>query len=221
MNQHPLNGPRANPPGGAKARFLVVALHGYGSNGDDLMGLTPHWQPLLPGTAFAAPNAPEPSPGAPGGYQWFPISRIDPDAAYAGACAAAPALNRYLDQELARHGLDDRALALVGFSQGTMMALHAGLRRKVPPAAIVGFSGMLAGPDRLAAEMTVHPPIMLIHGDQDDLLPHALMFHAAQMLGGAGLAVQWHVSHGVGHGIGPDGVSIAGRFLADAFQGKA
>src|SRR5580692_9348317 len=136
-----LTGPRL-PPLRGQATHLVVLAHGYGADGNDLIGLAPHWQRLLPTVAFVAPNAPEACAGAPSGYQWFPISRLDPSEILRGVESAAPVLDAFLDAELARLNLPPERLALVGFSQGTMMSLHVGLTRK--PAAIVGFSGLLA-----------------------------------------------------------------------------
>jgi phospholipase/carboxylesterase len=201
------------------ATHLVVLVHGYGADGQDLLGLANHWQGLLPTVAFAAPNAPTRIPGGPG-YQWFPISRIDPQEMKKGVEAAGPALNEYLDGELARLGLPPERLALAGFSQGTMLSLHVGLRRKVRPAAIVGFSGLLPGPPPPASESEGEiPPILLTHGDSDSVIPPQAMFLAANQLGLAGACVQWHLAPGMGHGIDPDGLAIAGQFLSQAFQG--
>src|SRR3954468_22014981 len=161
-----LSGPTIAPARGP-ATHLVVLVHGYGADGQDLIGLAQHWQGLLPTVAFAAPNAASRIPGGPG-FQWFPISRIDPHEMQKGVEAAAPALDAYLDAELARLNLPPERLALAGFSQGTMLSLHVGLRRKVRPAAIVGFSGMLpAAPP----EGTAIPPILLTHGDSDQVIP--------------------------------------------------
>jgi phospholipase/carboxylesterase len=194
-------------------------VHGYGADGQDLIGLADHWRPLLPGAAFAAPNAPQRVPGAPG-YQWFPISRIDPHEMHKGVQAAAPALDAFLDAELERLGLGGDRLALVGFSQGTMLALHVGLRRKLRPAAIVGFSGLLAGPPPPSADDGADiPPILLTHGGSDSVIPPQAMFAAAGQLGAAGGAVQWHLAPGMGHGIDPDGLMMAGLFLNQAFAG--
>jgi len=151
------------------------------------------------------------------GFQWFGLSRLDPHEMRGGADAAAPALNAFLDAELIRLGLDDSHLALVGFSQGTMMALHVGLARPRPPAAIVGFSGMLVAPDQLPP---VLPPILLVHGDSDQVVPPAAMFEAVAALGKVG-TVRWHLSPGLPHGIDAPGLALAGRFLADSFAGKA
>src|SRR6266436_7376631 len=140
-----LDGPRLEPRA-APARQLVVFLHGYGADGNDLIDIGRAWQALLPQTAFVSPHAPEPCGQAPVGRQWFPLTFRDPDERWRGVNAAAPALNRFLDAELARRKLPASALALVGFSQGTMMALHTGLRRATAPAAIVGYSGLLVVP---------------------------------------------------------------------------
>ncbi|MGN6517546.1 MAG: alpha/beta hydrolase [Rhizomicrobium sp.] len=213
---HPLSGPRM-PPARGSATHLVVLCHGYGADGNDLIGLAPMWQRFLPTAAFAAPNAPQPC-GAGFGYQWFPISRLDPQEMARGVDSAAATLENFLESELARLNLSADKLALVGFSQGTMMSLHVGLRRAVKPAAIVGFSGMLAGePARLGTDT---PPILLVHGDADPMIPVGALFAAAATLGGAGAAVQWHVSPGVGHSIDEAGLAIGGDFLASAFRGQ-
>src|SRR5690606_19233307 len=133
---------------------------------------------------------------------------------------AAPVLDRFIDEQLKLRGLDGSHLALAGFSQGTMMSLHVGLRRAVAPACIVGYSGALAVPERLADEMACRPPILMIHGDADDMLPVSRMHQAVQTLGEAGLPVQWHVSPGLGHGIDQTGLDLGGRFIADAFAGR-
>jgi len=211
----PLSGPHL-PPAQGPATNLVVLVHGYGADGQDLIGLASHWQDLLPTTAFAAPNAPARVPGGPG-YQWFPISRIDPHEMRKGTDVAGPLLEEYLNTELAKLGLGPERLALVGFSQGTMMSLHVGLRRKVPPAAIVGFSGLLAGSAPILDGDV--PPILLTHGDSDTVIPAQAMFLAANQLGLAGACVQWHLARGMGHGIDPDGLAMAGQFLSLAFRG--
>lgn len=216
-----IDGPRMPPARGGKPDALVVLLHGYGSNGADLISLAPYWAKALPGVAFASPNAIEPVPMAPGGYQWFPISNLDPHLMEAGARAAAPSIDRFVDKELERYGLDDSRLALVGFSQGTMMALHVGLRRARPPAAIVGFSGVLVGARTLKEQIVSKPPILLVHGDRDPTIPIAAMFDSAEALAANGHGAQWHVSYGVAHSIGPDGLELAGAFLATQLKTKA
>jgi phospholipase/carboxylesterase len=208
-----LTGPTLAPRRGP-ATHLVVLVHGYGADGNDLIGLAAHWQDLLPTVAFAAPNAPTRTPGAPG-YQWFPITRIDPHLMQQGVEMAGPVLEEYLDAELARQGIPPENLALAGFSQGTMLSLHVGLRRKVKPAAIVGFSGMLAG---LPPTGDI-PPILLTHGDADQVIPPQALFMAALALGQAGACVQWHLAPGMGHGIDPEGLAIAGEFLDLGFRG--
>ncbi len=210
----PLSGPRHSPAGGGPARQLVVLLHGLGADGNDLIGLAPHWAARLPDAAFVAPNAPEPCDMAPAGFQWFSLRTLSPPEVDAGVARAAPLLDAFIDEELASLGLSEDRLALVGFSQGTMMALHVALRRARPCAGIVGFSGRLANAAKLEAEVRAKPPILLVHGGVDDLIPITSMFEAVSGLGAAGLNVEWHVSEGVGHGIAEDGLRLAGDFLA-------
>src|SRR5512139_264688 len=213
-----LDGPRLAPRGG-KAKQLVVFLHGYGADGNDLIDIGRAWANLLPDTAFVSPHAPRPCGQAPVGREWFPLTFRDPNERWLGVNAAAPVLESFLDAELTRRNLPPQALALVGFSQGTMMALHVGLRRAVPPAAIVGYSGMLVvpetvDPDEFAAQIRSRPPVLLIHGDQDELIPVQAIFHAAQGLAALEVPVQWHISNGIGHGIDQEGLRHGGEFLA-------
>jgi phospholipase/carboxylesterase len=226
-----LDGPRI-PASGGRANGLVVFLHGYGADGNDLIELGRQWRALLPQTAFVSPHAPERCAGAPMGRQWFALSDTMPDSPtgaeerWSGVVKARGAVDAFLDAELARLGLGDSKLALVGFSQGSMMAMHVGLRRRRAPAAILGFSGMLVGPERLK-EATARdargapPPVLLIHGDQDPLIPIEAMFLAAEALAGAAIPTQWHISFGVGHGIDGGGLHHGGHFLARALDGKA
>ena len=213
-----LDGPRLQPKSGP-AQQLVVFLHGYGADGNDLIEIGRAWQQLLPDTAFVSPHAPEPCAGAPMGRQWFALTFRDPDERWRGVNAAAPVLDAFLDAELARRKLPPSALALVGFSQGTMMALHVGLRRPTPPAAIVGYSGLFvlpnnAEPEVVAGEIKARPPVLLVHGDRDELIPVQALFHATQALAALEVPTEWHISPGIGHGIDQEGLRHGGEFLA-------
>jgi phospholipase/carboxylesterase len=216
-----LDGPRLNPRSGP-AQQLVVFLHGYGADGNDLIDIGRAWQQYLPQAAFVSPHAPEPCGQAPVGRQWFPLTFRDPNERWIGVNKAAPGLQRFLDAELERHKLPPSALALVGFSQGTMMALHVGLRRATAPAAIVGYSGLLVVPpednlEAFAAEIKSRPPVLLVHGDSDELIPAQALFQATQGLAALGVSVEWHLSAGVGHGIDAEGLRHGGEFLARRF----
>lgn len=216
-----LDGPRLEPRSGP-ARQLVVFLHGYGADGNDLIEIGRAWQGLLPGTAFVSPHAPRPCGQAPVGREWFPLTFRNPEERWTGVNQAAPILESFLDAELKRQNLPPSALALVGFSQGTMMSLHVGLRRTVAPAAIVGYSGMLVMPenaeaDAFAAEIRSRPPVLLIHGDADQLIPVQALFQAAQGLAALDVPAEWHISAGIGHGIDQEGLRQGGEFLARCF----
>ncbi len=205
-----------------KARSAVIFLHGYGADGADLLGLADPLAPHLPDTAFFAPNAPERCSGNPFGYQWFPIPWLDGSseaAAVAGMLAASDDLNAFIDATLSAEGLEPAALALVGFSQGTMMSLQVAPRRPAPVAAIVGFSGRLLNPKALAREAVSKPPVFLIHGDADEMVPVASLSEAADALTEAGFETYAHVSKGIGHGIAPDGLSLALSFLREKLPG--
>lgn len=207
-----LDGPRVAPASGGAARSLVILLHGYGSNGEDLISLAPYWTDSLPDTAFVAPNAPEICPGAPGGYQWWGITSLDPTARATGAARAAPALADFIDSELTRAGLTEADLALVGFSQGTMMALQVGPTRATAMAGIVGYSGMLADAALLKSAST-KPPILLVHGDADPMIPIAAFHQAETALAAANFSVESHVSPGLAHSIDMPGLQLGGAFL--------
>lgn len=211
-----IDGPRMPPSGGGKPAKLVIFAHGYGSNGEDLIGLAAYFARALPDAVFVSPNAPEPVPGYPGGYQWFPLTRLDPQTTAAGVRRAAPVLDRFIDAELVRYGLKPSACALVGFSQGTMMALHVALRRTEPLGAVLGYSGHLAAPEALAAEVKSRPPVCVIHGDRDDVIPIPALFTAVEAMGAAGVGSLWRVSRGAGHTIAEDGLSLGTSFLRDA-----
>jgi len=219
-----LDGPRLEPRSGA-AKQLVIFLHGYGADGNDLIDIGRAWQQILPDAAFVSPHAPRPCGQAPMGREWFPLTMRDPNERWTGVNAAAPVLNAFIDSELKRRGLTDSALALVGFSQGTMMSLHVGLRRATAPAAIVGYSGMLVvpediDPDKFAGEVRSRPPVLLVHGDQDQLIPVQALMHAAQGLAALEIPVEWHISPGVGHGIDQEGLRQGGEFLVRRFAGR-
>jgi phospholipase/carboxylesterase len=216
-----LDGPRLPPAAGGAPRQLVVFLHGYGADGNDLIGLGREWAKLLPHAAFVSPHAPEPCAGAPMGRQWFNLTFRQAGELVSGVKHAAPALETFLDAELKRHNLGPRALALVGFSQGTMMALGVGLKRNPAPAAIVGYSGALATVEALPKDPSSAPAILLVHGDSDELIPLEAMFMAREQLAQAGLPVEWHVAQGIGHGIDAEGVHLGGAFLKQAFASTA
>ena len=173
---------------------------------------------MLPNTAFASPHAPNPCDQNPAGRQWFGLTRMNPQLLAAGVQSAAPALNQFLDAELARHSLPSDRLALVGFSQGTMMSLHVGLRRQAL-AAILGYSGLLALPEYLPSQLRCRPPVLLIHGDADMTLPVEATYAAAETLAAAGVPVQFHICEGLGHGIDQAGLGLGLQFLQAAFAG--
>jgi phospholipase/carboxylesterase len=204
---------RAAPSG--KAEWLVVFLHGYGSSGADLMSFADYWQSSMPNVAFVAPDGPQAARD--GGFQWIGKHRPGDPRLYEDAVAVAPLLHDFIDAELAREGLDPSHLALVGFSQGTVMALHLGLRRAVAPAAVLGYSGGLVGADRLSSEITSKPPVMLVHGEQDELAPIYGMMVSVKALTAAGVASQGIPIPGLGHSVDANALIYGARFLLSAF----
>lgn len=213
-----IDGPRIPPASGGKAESLVVFLHGYGADGNDLIDLGRQFAPILPNTAFVSPDAPDVCADAPNGRQWFPLAGGDPVRLYAGVSGAASALDQFLDAELVRHELNEAQLVLVGFSQGTMMGLHVGPRRKAQIAGIVGYSGLLAGPERLTSEMKSTPPILLVHGDADPIIPAIALNAAASSLSAAGFDVEPHLRPGLQHGIDSEGLRLGAEFLMRVLQ---
>ncbi len=209
-----LDGPRFGPAQGGSAEQLVILLHGLGADGNDLIGLAPHFAQRLPQAVFVSPHAPFPCDMAPFGRQWFSLQDRRPDAILAGVKMAAPILASFIDQELDRYGLAPNRLALVGFSQGTMMSLYVGLRREQALAAILGYSGALIGAEDLAAEIKSRPPILLTHGDADEIVPSAALETATSALRANGLAVDSELRPGLGHSIDEVGLMKGMQFLA-------
>lgn len=209
-----LAGPRISPPG--PPTHLVVLVHGYGADGNDLISLARHWESEMPAAAFVAPNAPQHAPGS-SGYQWFALARLDPVELREGVEHAAPVLDAFCDAELQRLSLPPERLILAGFSQGAMLSLQVGLRRVTPPAAVVGFSGVLTAPPPVRPD---GPPVFLAHGDIDQVVPAAALPAAIDLLTAAGRLVQWHLSRGMGHGIDPQTLALAGRFLGQIYRGE-
>jgi phospholipase/carboxylesterase len=212
-----LSGPSADPVSGGAARQLVVLLHGIGADGADLLGLAPFVAEALPDAAFVAPDGPFPYDMAPFGRQWFSLQDRSVPAMAEGLRAAAPLVDAYLDARLAALGLDESRLALVGFSQGTMMALHVALRRPRPCAAVVGFSGALLQPEALAGEIRARPLTLLVHGDADEVVNPACLPAAEAGLAAVGVPVQVEMRHGLGHAIDGPGLGLAAAFLRQAF----
>ncbi|MEM6903241.1 MAG: dienelactone hydrolase family protein [Pseudomonadota bacterium] len=210
-----LNGPAVAPASGGRAKQLVVLLHGLGADGNDLISLVPQIAKVLPDAAFIAPNAPEPCDMAPMGYQWFSLQDRSHDAMLAGVEGVAPKLDGFLDEVLDYLDLTEEDVFLVGFSQGTMMALHVGMRRERQLGAIVGFSGALVGGDRLPQEVVTRPPVLLVHGDADEVVPFQAMQMAADALLTAEVPVEAIRRPGLAHGIDPQGMLVALRFIND------
>jgi phospholipase/carboxylesterase len=206
-------------PQSGDARSAVVFLHGYGANGADLLGLADPLADHLPDTLFIAPDAPENCAGSPFGYQWFPIPWIDgssEEESSRGMQQAVEDLNAFLDALMVDEDLLPEQVCLFGFSQGTMMSLHVAPRREDPVAGIVAFSGRLLEPELLADEVQSRMPILLVHGDQDDVVPVQSLPQAAEALQNAGFSdVYAHVMKGTAHGIAPDGLSVALAFIRD------
>lgn len=218
-----LRGPRKDALSG-ETKALCIILHGYGADGNDLIGLAQPLAEYLPDVTFVAPNAPDECANNPMGYQWFPIPWLDgssDEEAEAGIENASEILNDFIDETMAAEGVTAAQTVLVGFSQGTMMSLEVGLRRNEQLAGIVGFSGRLVRAEALADEIRTRPPVLLIHGDIDDMVPPSSMPEAADILTKNGVQTYTHVSQGTGHGIAPDGLGLALSFLRDVLGAES
>ncbi|USG61038.1 alpha/beta hydrolase [Sneathiella marina] len=233
MSNIPLiDGPRLRPLSGSPAKNLVILLHGYGADGDDLIGLAQYWQSDFPDTAFVAPNAPEPCELSPFGRQWFSLERYDPDLqrrdpaagaeVFASMIEGAQKAQRVVDQFIAKeteaHSLSLSETILVGFSQGTMVSLYTGLREQVAPAGILGYSGALVGDSKLNEELNCRPPICLIHGEEDEIVPFPALARATKMLTDLNIDVTAHSCPGLGHGIDERGLKIGQSFVKEVFS---
>ena len=206
------------PSAGGAPTSLVVMLHGVGSNKEDLIGLAPYLGPALPNTAFISVDGVEDCDMAPMGRQWFCLSDRSPARMLAEVARTAPTVHAFLDQVLRDAGIDESRMALLGFSQGTMMSLNLGLRRNTAPAGIVGFSGALLAGEDFASTVTSRPPVQLIHGDADGVVPFGAMARAKMQLEGVGVKVQTLTCPGLAHSIDEAGLRRAAQFLADVFK---
>lgn len=214
-----LDGPRFGPKSGGTAKQLVVLCHGLGADGHDLIDLAPEWAIALPDAAFAAPDAPEPCEGTAFGRQWFALWDRTPAQLQAGVAAGAAALLGFVEAELARLSLPPEAVALMGFSQGAMTALHAGLRRAVPPRCILAYAGALLDP--AIPPKPAFPPVLLVHGEADPVVPVTASHAAEAALRAAGVPVESLYVPGLGHGLDASGISAGALFLQRWTSGGA
>lgn len=212
-----LNGPSCPPKSGGRVKQLAVLLHGIGADGNDLIGLAPFYQTVLPNALFVAPNAPFPCNMASFGYQWFSIENLQPETRLAGARRAAPMVDAFIDAQLDRHNLTEKNMVVIGFSQGAMMGLYVGLRRQRPLAGLISHSGMLIGENLLATEITARPPVLLTHGAIDDVVPAEALSVASAALKAAGVPVEAHSIPELGHGIDETTIRLDLQFLRWVF----
>ncbi len=218
MTRDSLQGPLRKPRAGGAPKQLVILLHGWGADGPNLIDLADMFAPVLPDAQFIAPNAPQVCEVNPYGYQWFSLVDRQPQHMLAGVRGAADVLNHFMDEQLKALSLDNGKLALVGFSQGTMVGLQVAMRRTPPIAALVGFSGALIGAETLPTEIAARPPVCLIHGEADDVVPFPSLKHAAEALKSHGVPGESHPRPFLGHSIDMEGIKIAGEFLGKALK---
>ena len=212
-----LSGPEIGPASGGPAKKIIVFVHGYGADGNDLISLGQHFAQAVPDAAFISPNAPYRCDGSPYGYQWYDVWMKDREERLAAIRSTAAIFDNFIDQQLARHELAEEDLVLVGFSQGTMMSLFTAPRRENPVAGLVGYSGRMEAPDLLKDEIRSKPQVVMVHGDSDELLPLSEMETAAAAVRENGVAVDTHIRPGLGHGIDEEGIRIGREFVETVF----
>jgi phospholipase/carboxylesterase len=224
MNNAPsLMGPEFGPENtSGNIEQLIILLHGLGADGFDLINLAPHFSRAIPNARFVSPNAPEncdmATPGTQAGFQWFSLQSREESDMLSGARDAEPILNKFIDEQKKKYNLSEDKIALIGFSQGTMMSLFVSMRRKAKIAGVIGFSGQLIGKEALKNEAISHPPVILINGDQDELIPVQEQQIAIQELRAVGVEVEGHIMPNLGHSIDAEGIEIARHFLEKIFN---
>ena len=208
-----LSGPEAAPASGGPAKQLIIFVHGYGANGEDLISLSRYYAQVAPDAAFVSPDAPYRCDGAPMGFQWYDVWMKDPAERLAAIRSTGEIFDNFVTGQLAVHGLSEDKLVLIGFSQGTMMSLFTAPRRENAIAGIVGYSGRMESPDTLKAEIRSKPPVVMVHGDSDELLAVSEMETAAATLRDCGVEIDTHIRPGLGHGIDEEGIRVGLAFV--------
>lgn len=215
-----LSGPMLPPKSGTAPGQAMVLLHGYGSDGTDLIGLGRYWRDLFPDMLFVSPNAPDVCAENPMGFEWFPLAIDRLAGRMEGAAAARPVIVSFLIDLWAQTGLSAKDTILCGFSQGAMMALHVGASLDQPLCGVVAFSGAFIPPEGFGQKPFAKPPVCLVHGDMDGVVDPDLSREAAEVLSRSGFEVSYHVSRGVAHGIAPDGLDFASSFMLALLAAK-
>lgn len=213
-----ISGPIIEPSSGNSPTQMIIFVHGYGADGNDLIGLANYFQSTLPEAIFLSPHAPEACSMNPSGYQWFDLTSTDPAVLWSKILVAADHLNEFIDSKLLEYNIAEENLALIGFSQGTMMSLHVSLRRKNTMAAVLGYSGRLIGADLLKDDLISKPSIYLIHGDQDPMVPYQESLTAEKVLKEYSIDIKTHISEHTQHSIAEDGLRIGVDFLTSKLK---
>ncbi len=213
-----ISGPIIEPSSENPPKQMIIFVHGYGADGNDLIGLANYFQSTLQEAIFLSPHAPEACSMNPSGYQWFDLTSTDPAVLWSKILVAADHLNEFIDSKLLEYNIAEENLALIGFSQGTMMSLHVSLRRKNTMAAVLGYSGRLIGADLLKDDLISKPSIYLIHGDQDPMVPYQESLTAEKVLKEYSIDIKTHISEHTQHSIAEDGLRIGVDFLASKLK---
>ena len=213
-----ISGPIIEPSSGNPPKQMIIFVHGYGADGNDLISLANYFQSTLPEAIFLSPHAPEACSMNPSGYQWFDLTSTDPAVLWSKILVAADHLNEFIDSKLLEYNIAEENLALIGFSQGTMMSLHVSLRRINTMAAVLGYSGRLIGADLLKNDLISKPSIYLIHGDQDPMVHYQESLTAEKVLKEYGVNIKTHISEHTQHSIAEDGLRIGVDFLTSELK---
>ena len=218
MNDQPtLHGPSVAPASGKAPKQLIIFCHGVGSNGQDLIGLSPYFAKVLPDAQFISPNGPEAFDMDSSGYQWFSLNNTEPASRLEGTQAAAPILDAFIDQQIAIHSLAAKDVALVGFSQGSMMSIYVGVRRLEQLGGILAYSGAVIAPELVASELKSQPPVLMVHGTIDDVVPVAALYEGVSALQASGVQARGEVVPDLGHSLNDKCIMEGMDFLAECF----
>ena len=205
-------------PTSGKVKKIVLFLHGYGANGADLLSISDYWIESLPDTIFYSPNAPFSCDVNPMGYQWFKLSDRTPEELESGLEKVEPYLDNLINNLLKIHNLDISKLAVIGFSQGTILSLYSFTQKKKACAGVIGYSGLFFFNEKIKKKIKINFPILLHHGIKDEVIDFNHSLNAENILKKIGFDVSCHIHNNLGHGIDDTALEMGKNFLKEVFK---